>query len=309
MLRKAVALSMAVLCLVLVASSSGIRIPLLTEPSPTNPGPGGLTKFVSLLEKRGYEVVAPRSLSEALQYLNRVSPEVSALVVLGLSRSDAKSVASVKRWVSKGGELVVLDELSDVDQLLNAVGMSKTPPVIAVANATCLNNLTVLFDVFSVVSGGKAICVSSGMVLAVEKHVGKGLVVLVGDSSLVINYLSRFTVFKNNTAFLLKIIGERRVIAIYYPPLKGVAKLRLLEISGRLAMLVESASRAILRSSVALPLLIVSAVLISILIAGGYGEELRSAPRSLDRVIMELQLELTGIVRKLRELTGRGDAG
>jgi len=305
MLRKILAIAIAVLCISIATLNTEIRMPLATEPSPSNPGPGGLTKFVSMLEERGYIVVEPQSLEDAVRYLSATSPKISVLLVLGIAKNDVKAIDQVKDWVAWGGELVVMDELNDVDPLVESFGIVKTQPIIATTNATCVNGTTVLFDVFALVSGGAPLCSSAGMVLAVEKRFGEGSVIVVGDSSLVINYIHNFPFYRNNSAFLLTIFGKRRVIVVYYPPSKAFAHLRLLKIVEGIVDGIEWLLGYVVQSPVALPLLAVFSVVIAALMIGERGEE-ASGVAPVDRVIIEVRAELARVVNRLREVVNRG---
>ena len=300
MRRWLVVIAIAIVLLsALGVSEEATRFPQLSAPSPRNPGPGGLTKFVSILESKGYLVIEPSTLKRALEDLSSYHPSASAMIVTGFSSSDYRYLQWLKRWVERGGLLVVMDEFSDAAPVLKMFGLSISSPIVGIARARCVSNSSITLDVYAFIEGGKALCTVASSSVAVEKRVGKGKVIAVGDSSLVINYISNYPhVYSANVEFLRSIVGNRTVVTIYFPrSLESfvVGTSRAIDVVWSL-----TSFTAKLLTSGAIPLVLTMFFVVSVstLFAGSrFGVRRR---RSMERELYEARRELNSLLEALR---------
>jgi len=289
-----------VLLSALGVSEEATRFPQLSAPSPRNPGPGGLTKFVSILESKGYLVIEPSTLKRALEDLSSYHPSASAMIVTGFSSSDYRYVEELKRWVAKGGLLVVMDEFSDAKPVLKTFGVDMAATVVGVASASCVGNATITLDVYSFLRGGRELCTISSSPVAVEVRVGNGSVIAIGDSSLAINYLSSYPrIFHRNTAFLLKMLSHRHVVAVYFPTSLESFTLGTARAADIAWSLLRFSSKLLTSTPLATALTVFFVVSVSALLACSRitGRRRRS---SLEREIYEAKRELNTVLEALR---------
>jgi len=313
MRAEILALALVLLALTLLASLQVYtRFPQLVAPSPRNPGPGGLTEFVKLLTSRGVQVFEPTSLVNALSILRNFNASKVALIITGLSDEDKPYLRDLVRWVKLGGKLIVMDELDDIDELLKILRFDMTEPYVSVAKAKCIDGNVITVDVYAFVIGGNALCSIGNAPIASEKRLGKGDVIVIGDSSLVINYIAKYPrTYANNTRFILSILGYRDAVAIYYPRSREFVALKI----GRALEVLSTLILFIAKISISTPL---SASLLTFFVASvaalaatrvSKGRLMRRKIEDLDKAIYEARRNLNTLIealsRKGREY-GRG---
>lgn len=217
-LSKRLLILMLLLALLLLIPSA---IPIFKSlekdpPSIFNLGPGGVSLYISKLALHN-EVSVIFSFSDLRKY----DPEDHALLVVGPDRIPNDAGELIK-WVKNGGLLVVLDELDHSSGVLSLFGMlyGNTHYVIDVAYCTYANvNTTILLNVFREVYArgqGDTICVYNGAPIATSVGYGKGKVVAIGDSSLVINNLCvNMPEWCNANGIFVHMITEGRKLILY----------------------------------------------------------------------------------------------
>ncbi len=278
-------------------------VPLLSEPSPRNPGPGGLTNFVHVLESYGHRVLEPKNLGEAVNELRSYDPREELLIVTGITENDLRFVNDLLSWVRSGGELLVMDELRDVEPLLKYVGVSLgSVPIVGIAKAECLGNKTVVLDVYTAVRGGEALCRVGETPVAIFKRLGAGVVIVVGDSSLAINMLRSYpAIYSENTAFLLDIVGKRSIVAIYYPASREVEKLRAYRFLNVVNGVTEFISRACTSTPLSASLTTLFVAMIVALSTTSRLRLFRGGGGEAERLLQEARNELSRALSRLKE--------
>ncbi len=187
------------------------------SPSIYNNGPGGVSYFFTIMMYRN-SPIAIMNFDELHQY----SPWIHVLFIISpdkpISIDDARKVLE---WVSNGGEVVVMDETNSTEALLKLLGVNKSVFAGYIAMGICKvddHAMPILFDVFKTFpEPGKAkpICWTRNSVVAFEKKIGKGSVIVIGDSSLVINYIVMDTRYGALDTYLIKRLVGNKEILIY----------------------------------------------------------------------------------------------
>ncbi len=185
-------LSLIALWLVLLSTA---QIPLFQSlvgdpPSIYNRGDGGFSELVSIATVyRRVKVVA--SLDDLWQY----DPSSSVLVLSGPDfLPSEREVLQALRWVERGGKLVVLDEYETPGPLLARIGVSVGPLHDGISTGEChlgSHRYPAVFNVYRRIEGGTPVCWVDGVPVAAAVTLGRGSVVVVGDSSIFINELMR----------------------------------------------------------------------------------------------------------------------
>ncbi|NPA99006.1 MAG: hypothetical protein GXO43_06460 [Crenarchaeota archaeon] len=214
---KAIGISIAVLLILMIVYSNLMlaRAVIGDSPSIYNNGPGGVSYFFTTVMLRHSPIVI-MSFDELHQY----APWLHALFIISpdkpISMDDALKVLN---WVKNGGEVIVMDETSNTVAFLKLVGAAPGAFVGYIVMGICrVNNMPVpvLFDVyqtFSKIDDGKPLCWASKSVVAFEKKIGKGEVIVIGDSSLIINYMLLDTRYgAPNIYFIKQLVGPRSVL-------------------------------------------------------------------------------------------------
>ncbi len=275
-------------------------------PSVFNHGPGGITDFVSILVSRGFEVETLLDVSKLL----KLDPHTAVAMLFSpdtpLTKEEASAMLS---WVKNGGTLIVLDELRHVDNLTSALGISFSNYSVRTYNvATCrIDNATLplILDVYRYVSGGKPLCTIDGKTVAVVVSYGRGRVVVIGDSSLVINHILYATSTRSNIVFLLLLIAGksrvvflelhrvRHILQIAYPllPLQFALRMMQMAIGGFFAL-------TPIAKALALILILVSTTILSLLILS---HEARPIRREVAIGIPEPRLSIQTLRNLVRE--------
>ncbi len=277
-------------------------------PSVFNHGPGGITNFVSILVSRGFDVETILDVSRLL----RIDPHTTVAMLFSpdapLTKREASTILS---WVKSGGTAIILDELRHVDNLTNALGVTFSNYSVRTYNvATCsIENITfpIVLDVYRYISGGEPLCTVDDKAVAAVVSYGRGKVIVIGDSSLVINHILYATPMHSNLAFLLLLItGKSRVVflelnrvryvlRIAYPllPLQSVLRMIQMAIGGFFAL--NPIAKAIV-----LTLILTLSAILSVLIIS---HEAR-IPRREGTGIPELQPRLS--IQTLKDLVREG---
>ncbi len=215
MISRSVAISLALLWLVLV---SGVELYLVGAPKEDAPslysmGPGGISELVSYVSlfKRVKLVV---EFGELKQY----DPRTSVLLVAGLEKvlGDAE-ISEVLRWVSEGGKLMVADEYLAPLRLLQVLNISLGPSSYSVDVGYCYiggRSFEAIFNIYREVVGGRALCWVGGVPVAAEVPLGRGVVLVFGDSSIAINEVLRSRYRPAQLSFLLEVL-DRETIVVY----------------------------------------------------------------------------------------------
>ena len=184
-------------------------------PSIYNDGNGGVSMYFSRkLLSNGVSIIY------SFDELTRYVPSRYILFIIGpdepLRNND---VEYILRWTSSGGIVVVMDETENISSLLIRLGIDLEGSRIDVSRGVCrINNktYTVVFDVYTYLSTNMdyaPICWIGKYVLGYRVGYGKGIIYIIGDSSLVINeILYKPIISKNNTLFVDQLIDGRRII-------------------------------------------------------------------------------------------------
>jgi len=215
MISRSVAISLALLWLVLASSVElyVVGAPKGDVPSLYNMGPGGVSELVSYVSlfKRVKLVV---DVGELKQY----DPRTSVLLLAGLEKvlGDAE-ISELLRWVSEGGKLVVADEYLVPLRLLQALNVSLGQVSHSIDLGYCDiggRGFEVLFNVYREVVGGRALCWAGGVPVAAEVPLGRGTVLVFGDSSIAINEVLRSRYRSAQLSFLLEVL-DRETLVVY----------------------------------------------------------------------------------------------
>lgn len=208
----------AVLSTIVIASSYELVLygGLATDPpSVNNLGPGGLSLIFTKLKLRGVEVVELRS----IEVLDQLNPRETVLVIASPDTPLAENeVDKLLEWVSRGGKLVVMDELGSTMPLLSRLGITLGDRVHGISLGYCrLGGLqmSVLFDVYAPVYGGEPICTTGNTTVAVRVGYGKGYVLIYGDSSIAINEVIASPYRGMQEQYLYNVVFNRPVVAFY----------------------------------------------------------------------------------------------
>ncbi len=225
---RVLALSLVALWLALLSTA---QIPLVQSlmgdpPSLHNRGDGGLSELLSAMTVyRRVKVIA--NLDDLWQY----DPGSSVLVLSGLDSPPAeREVLQALRWVESGGKILVLDEYETPKPLLARLGASFGPLVAEISVGECRvggSEYQVLFNVYRGVDGGTPICWVGGTPVAAQVSLGSGSVVVLGDSSLLINELMRSRYRQAHLLLALALLdrgtvvfyegGRRTAVALFSP--------------------------------------------------------------------------------------------
>ncbi len=221
-MSKALIFSIIIISLLFFAYSR-ISIYNLLEgdpPSIYNYGLGGLSNYIS---KR----VFTHKIDVIFSFKNLDShdPGTSTLLIIGPDKPINKTdIDVILRWTYQGGKTIIADESNNSILLLNNIGISVKYVLWSIAKALCMvkhDNVTyidVLFNVYNALDilpnvNASTICMYRDSILALERPYGKGLFIVIGDSSIVINdILLKSPLAINNTLFMDYIIGGRDVI-------------------------------------------------------------------------------------------------
>ena len=214
---KAIGIAIAVLLVLLIVYSNLMlaRAVIGDSPSIYNDGPGGVSYFFTAVMFRHSPIVV-MSFDELHQY----APWLHVLFIISpdkpISMDDALKVLD---WVKSGGKVIVMDETSNTVAFLKLVGAAPGAFVGYVVMGMCRVNdmpVPVVFDVyqtFSKIDEGKPLCWAGNSVVAFEKKIGKGEVIVIGDSSLIINYMLLDTRYgAPNTYFIQQLVGPRAIL-------------------------------------------------------------------------------------------------
>jgi len=187
-------------------------------PSVYNSGGGGITLAVNELSAKGYRIRTVES-SEAISALD---PADTILFVLGPDRPlTSGEVKSIVDFASKGGTVVVMDESENVAPLLASIGINVSGYRTSIDEGYCniMNtSFTVLFNVYTVISGGAPICWVDSNPVAVLVEVGAGRIYVFGDSSLFNNYMWSYLRGSTHRLLLNFLVSGFKVIAFYEVP-------------------------------------------------------------------------------------------
>lgn len=210
---RAVALTILGLWLVFLST---VQIPLIQfiegdPPSIYNTGDGGMTELISSLT-----LFKKVKVAESLEDMWSYDPESTVFLVVGLSSSLTDlEVESIVRWVERGGHLVILDEYTTPQILLQRFGLSMGGASQDVTQGSCRSGsreIKVLFNVYREVIGGETICSVRNTSVAVSKIIGRGKVVVVGDSSLFINEVMKSQYRQYQMSFALDLLDRDTVV-------------------------------------------------------------------------------------------------
>ncbi|MEL9909446.1 MAG: DUF4350 domain-containing protein [Ignisphaera sp.] len=206
--------------LLLIAGYSGVRIrgELVGDPpSVYNNMPGGLTIFTSseALERR-VDIIY------SLDDIYRYDPGKYALLIVGPdTRVDASP--RLRQWIEDGGLLIVMDETMNTEGLLRGfdIYLGNTPAIQEIATGVCSTgnaNIKVVFNVYTVVystSNYTVLCRVNDKTTGLSRSIGGGMVIAIGDSSLVINeVLSKGGAWYGNRLFI-DMVSDGRGLVVY----------------------------------------------------------------------------------------------
>ncbi|MEM0027562.1 MAG: hypothetical protein QXT53_06775 [Ignisphaera sp.] len=186
----------------------------LDPPSIYNIGPGGITIFYDY-EKTRRSVQIIYSFDE-LKYFD---PQNNVLLILGPDK-DVDSIDSLFSWIGKGGVAIVGDELNHSKQILNYIGIEQSTAIPGVGEAQCIignTTIEIVIDVAKTLlssnSKSSILCLYGSMPIAYNVSYGNGYIVVIGDSSIVINeILATLNISVNNIFFMEHIIDGKGLI-------------------------------------------------------------------------------------------------
>ena len=214
---KAIGIGIAVLLILLIVYSNLMlaRAVIGESPSIYNNGPGGVSYFFTAVMFRHSPIVV-MSFDELHQY----PPWLYALFIISpdkpISMDDALKVLD---WVKNGGEVIVMDETNNTMTFLKLVDAVPNAFIGYVVMGMCRVNdkpVPVVFDVYQTffkIDKGKPLCWAGNSVVAFEKKIGKGKIIVIGDSSLIINYMLLDTQYGTfNTYFIQQLVGPRSIL-------------------------------------------------------------------------------------------------
>ncbi|AFL66575.1 DUF4350 domain-containing protein [Desulfurococcus amylolyticus] len=206
--------------LLLIAGYSGVRIrgELVGDPpSVYNNMPGGLTIFASS------EAVERRvDIIYSLDDIYRYDPGKYTLLIVGPdTRVDTSP--RLRQWIEDGGLLIVMDETMNTEELLRGfdIYLESTPAIQEIATGVCSAgnaNIRVVFNVYTVVystSNHTVLCRVNDKTTGLSRSIGRGMVIAIGDSSLVINeVLSKGGAWYGNRLFI-DMVSNGRDLVVY----------------------------------------------------------------------------------------------
>ncbi len=185
------------------------------SPSIYNNGPGGVSYFFMVMMYRNSPIVITD-----FDDLHQYTPWIHVLFIISpdkpISIDDARKVLE---WVRNGGEVIVMDETNNTDAILKLLGVNTGVFAGRVVMGICRVDdraVPVLFDVFKTFPeprNARPICWAGNGVVAFEKKIGKGEVIVIGDSSLVINYIVTDTRYGvHDTYFIKRLVGNKEIL-------------------------------------------------------------------------------------------------
>jgi len=187
-------------------------------PSIYNSGGGGLTLVVGELSAKGYRIKSV----ESSEVISALDPANTVLFVLGPDRPlTPDEVKSILDFASKGGTVVVMDESENAVPLLAGIGINVSGYRTSIDEGYCnvMNtSFTVLFNVYTALSGGVPICWVSSNPVAVLVEVGAGRIYVFGDSSLFNNYMWSYLRGSTHRLLLNFLVSGFKVVAFYEAP-------------------------------------------------------------------------------------------
>ncbi|MEL9940386.1 MAG: hypothetical protein QW348_06530 [Ignisphaera sp.] len=186
----------------------------LDPPSIYNIGPGGITFFYNY-EKTRRSVQIIYSLDE-LKYFDSRN---NVLLILGPDK-DVGDIDTLFSWIEKGGVAVVGDELNHSKQILDYIGIEQGNVIPGVGEAWCIignKAIEIVIDVAKALqssnSRSNVLCLYGSMPVAYNVSYGNGYIIVIGDSSIVINeILAKPSISVNNSLFMDYIIGGKGLI-------------------------------------------------------------------------------------------------
>uniref|UniRef100_A0A7C5XHB1 DUF4350 domain-containing protein n=1 Tax=Ignisphaera aggregans TaxID=334771 RepID=A0A7C5XHB1_9CREN len=203
--------------LILIFSQTRTPITQIIEydpPSIYNLGPGGITKFF-------YSKALERKINiiHNLHDLKLYEPQSHVLMILSPDK-DIEDIDFVFSWIREGGVAIIGDELNHSINIFKAFGVEYYGDVAGINIAKCVINNKTIDIVINVAKAlissnmdAETICFYGSMPIAYNISYGAGYIVLLGDSSIVINEISSYPLLaKNNTMFIDIVIGDRNLI-------------------------------------------------------------------------------------------------
>lgn len=189
-LSRALTISILLLALLMIsASSTPIVITIERDPpSVFNVGAGGISGYIFDLIASGRRVEVIYSLSDISKY----NPERHVVIIMGPDKR-LDNIDSLTEWVKKGGVSILMDEYDlGIDSLTN-LGISRGNLYPSIVTVRCILgsiNITLFLNVFADLRTSdqwNVVCKYNGVPVAAVLYHGRGYIVVVGDSSLVIN--------------------------------------------------------------------------------------------------------------------------
>jgi len=244
-----VCIALAIVLALVLIDIIALSIPSTDDLSPYNPLWNGLSKLSSYTN-------ASIITYSAIQMLN---PDTSALIIIGLDRNVTEAdIQSIKRFVERGGTLVVADEREELNSLLLALGVKARingslvadevfyyrSPLLPIARASIGSTNTSLYlnyPSFIEVKGstGKCLGYSSPFsfidingdgvresnepygpfCVVYVQSIGEGTVYVISDSSIFINSMIDLG---DNKRFIQLLTNGRAVYMVYEPMKKAI---------------------------------------------------------------------------------------
>lgn len=208
------------ICLLLLISSPVTLFMSLEmdPPSVYNRGFGGLERYaVDAMLGKKVEIIFRFS------DLYRFDPEDFSLLIVGPDE-ELQDIEKIIDWISRGGIAIVLDELNYTKPLMTLLGISRGDMFNIIDVADCHFDgiqMKILVNVFTEILSDNVddiqqICRYINIPIAIRVRYGKGMIVFIGDSSLVINdvYLKSPQWYRINSEFI-RLLSMDRDIIIY----------------------------------------------------------------------------------------------
>ena len=216
--------SLIILLILFIVAGFIYKIPIQVAqrydpPSVFNYGNGGYSSLYLLLARSGYRVYVVYDTNQLETY----PPEKSALILASPDKSLSQDESrEILKWVSEGGVALVLDEIGTVNSLARELGVEINVFAGDVAVGECYINGTrypIILNKFSDIkilsintSNVEGSCYAEGYVVGVLERVGRGQVLVLGDSSLFINAMLRSKEIGANIVFLSNLIRDRDIV-------------------------------------------------------------------------------------------------